>query len=224
MKETFYFSHDYNARADDKIKRLIRKHGMLGYGLFWSIVEDLYNNANALQTDYEGIAFDMRVDVSIVQSVIEDFDLFVIEGGNFTSMSVQSRLESRLERSNKARESANKRWGKTKKVIRTHSEGNANALQTECEPNAIKESKGKERKGKDIKENKDIPLFQEFKSYALTKEPNVDIKALNLKYDAWVENGWKDGHENEIKNWKVKLINTIVHLPKVQKTKWISPI
>ena len=39
-KDTFYFSHDYNARNDEKIKRLIRKHGMQGYGVFWSIVED----------------------------------------------------------------------------------------------------------------------------------------------------------------------------------------
>lgn len=74
------------------------------------------------------------------------------------------------------------------------------------------------------KENKEIPLFEDFKKYALSKEPQVDLKALNLKYDAWIENGWKDGHDNVIKNWKVKLINTIVHLPKKPKTKWISPI
>jgi len=43
-KDTYYFSHDYNCRNDEKIKRLLRKHGMCGYGIFWSIVEDLYNN------------------------------------------------------------------------------------------------------------------------------------------------------------------------------------
>lgn len=221
MKETFYFSHDYNVRSDDKIKRLIRKHGMVGYGLFWVIVEDLYNNCNALQTDYEGIAYDMRVDVEVVKSVINDFDLFVIEDGSFGSMSVQSRLDERANRSKKARESANKRWGKEDSETKTHSEGNANAMQTHSEGNAIKERKGKEIKGK---ESKEIPLFEDFKKYALSKEPQVDLKALNLKYDAWIENGWKDGHDNVIKNWKVKLINTIVHLPKKQKTKWISPI
>ena len=45
-KDTFYFSHDYNARNDEKIKMLIRKHGMIGYGVFWAIVEDLYNIKN----------------------------------------------------------------------------------------------------------------------------------------------------------------------------------
>ena len=40
MKNTFYFSHDYNARNDIKIKKLIAKHGYLGYGIFWAIIED----------------------------------------------------------------------------------------------------------------------------------------------------------------------------------------
>ena len=47
MSETFYFSHDYNTRADTKIKKILARHGYLGYGLFWAIVEDLYNNKNS---------------------------------------------------------------------------------------------------------------------------------------------------------------------------------
>ena len=74
MKETFYFSHDYNARNDIKIKKLIAKHNYLGYGLFWAIIEDLYNNANALPLDYDCIAFDLRADVETVKSIINDFD------------------------------------------------------------------------------------------------------------------------------------------------------
>ena len=56
MKETFYFSHDYNTRSDAKIKKLIQKHGYFGYGIFWCLVEDLYQNANALQTQSESNA------------------------------------------------------------------------------------------------------------------------------------------------------------------------
>ena len=77
-KQTYYFSHDYNVRNDEKIKLLIRKHGMIGYGIYWAIVEDLYNNANALRTDYDGIAFDLRVQSDIVASVVQDFNLFEI--------------------------------------------------------------------------------------------------------------------------------------------------
>jgi hypothetical protein len=139
-KDTFYFSHDYNARNDEKIKRLIRKHGMVGYGIFWSIVEDLYNNANALQTDYDGIAYDLRTESDIVASVINDFDLFVFDGDFFGSNSVQERLDQRNIKSESARKSASYRWN------------NANAMQTLSDSNAKKERKGKEIKGKEIKE------------------------------------------------------------------------
>ena len=35
---------------------------------------------------------------------------------------------------------------------------------------------------------------------------------MKLKYEAWVINDWKDGNGNPIKNWKVKLLNTIPYL------------
>ena len=148
-KDTFYFSHDYNARNDEKIKRLIRKHGMQGYGVFWSIVEDLYNNANALRLDYDGIAYDLRSDSDTVFSVINDFDLFVFDVNTFGSLSVQKRLDERNDKSIKARESANKRWN------------NANALQPQSDSNAIKERKGKEIK--EIKYRDNISLFEKEK-------------------------------------------------------------
>ncbi len=146
-KQTFYFSHDYNARNDEKIKILIRRHGMIGYGIYWSIVEDLYNNANALRTDYEGIAFDLRTQCDIVASVVQDFDLFQISGNFFGSESVKRRLDERNFKSVKARESASYRWS------------NANALRPESDRNAIKERKVKESKGNVL--TKDSPKEKE---------------------------------------------------------------
>ena len=149
MKDTFFFSHDYNARVDDKIKLLIRKHGMLGYGIFWAIIEDLYNNANALRTDYEGIAFDMRVDENVVESIINNFDLFIIKDGFFGSLSVEERLNKRNEKSIKARESANNRWKNNANAMRTECE----RIEDSCEGNAIKEIIEK-----DNKENLELPF------------------------------------------------------------------
>jgi hypothetical protein len=145
MKETYYFTHDYNARSDSKIKNLIRRHQMLGYGIYWAIIEDLYQNANALPLDYEGIAFDLHTDKKIVESVINDFDLFVKDADSFGSLSVQRRLNERSEKSNKARLSALERWNK-----------NATALPTQSDSNAIKERKEKERK------EKNTALFDSF--------------------------------------------------------------
>lgn len=69
---------------------------------------------------------------------------------------------------------------------------------------------------KEGKENKNIPPYSEFLNHALEKIPNIDKDALKLKYEAWVENGWKDGYDNKIKNWKSKLTNTLRFLPKAE--------
>jgi hypothetical protein len=193
MKETFYFSHDYNARTDAKIKNLIRKHGFLGYGIFWAIIEDLYNNANALQTDCEGIAFDLHSDHELIRSIIFDFDLFVFDGDTFGSLSVQRRLEERDKKSNKARESAFKRWSKDANAMRTHSEGNAI----------------KERKGKDIKESKD-------KKAVFTKPTQTEVESYFTENGYTKESGqkaftyydiadWKDSQGKQVRNWKQKM-------------------
>jgi hypothetical protein len=59
-----------------------------------------------------------------------------------------------------------------------------------------------------------IPEFTEIKTYALANDRTVDVHMLELKYKAWVENGWKDGYNKPIINWKTKVLNTIPHLPK----------
>lgn len=191
-KDTFYFSHDYNVRSDEKIKLLIRKHGMQGYGIFWAIVEDLYNNANALRTDYEGIAFDLRSDEKTVKSIINDFNLFVFDDEFFGSLSVERRLRERDEKSAKARLSAISRWSQNKT--------DANALRTECERNAIKERKGKENKEK--KSNGvhkftppsllDVQNFIEQQSYSV----NADSF-----FNFYESKGWMIG-KNKMKDWK----------------------
>jgi hypothetical protein len=148
-KDTFYFSHDYNARNDIKIKRLLSKFGYEGYGIFWALIEDLYNNTNVLRLDYETISFDLRCNIEMVKSIINDFDLFVIEGDIFGSSSIHERLESRNAKSEKARESVLKRWERVKNntnVLQTQNESNTNNLKR----NTIKESIVNENKVKKI--------------------------------------------------------------------------
>lgn len=191
MKDTYYFSHDYNARLDAKLKALIRKHGMLGYGVFWSIIEDLYNNANALRTDYESIAFDLRVKSDVIKSIVNDFELFAINGEYFGSLSVERRLKERLEKSNKARESALNRWLK-----------DANALRTQSECNAIKERKEKKKK-----ENRKIipPSIDEFKNYF--QENGYNISVAERAYKGYELNNWHDSRGAPVLNWKSKCQN-----------------
>ena len=189
MKETFYFPHDYNAMQDEKIKMLIRKHGMEGYGIFWAIVEMLYNNANALRTDYEGIAFDVRTNCEKIESIVNDFDLFIVDGDTFGSMSIERRLNERKEKSRKAKESASYRWN------------NANALRTECDGNAIKEKKVKEKKEK-----------KEIKVNDITVSPETKIK--NEAFEKF--NKWLDSETTFVR--KIKKQMTEEQFMKLKKT------
>jgi hypothetical protein len=207
MKETYYFTHDYNTRSDIKIKKLLSKHGYLGYGIYWAIIEDLYQNANALRLDYECIAYDLRTDNELVKSVLHDFDLFVISNDIVSSLSIERRLGERTIKSEKARESALARWNK--------GETDANALRTHCEPNAIKERKGKEIKGKEIKENNRLratpnflkPELHELSEYMQIKllEGGLDGVSWENESEKFIDyyqsNGWKVG-KNQMKDWK----------------------
>ena len=96
-------------------------------------------------------------------------------------------------------------------------ERNANETRTkrkrtsnEHQTNTIEEGK----ENKEEKENKNIPPYSEFLNHALEKIPNIDKESLKLKYESWVENGWKDGNDTKINNWKSKLTNTLRFLPK----------
>lgn len=201
-KDTFYFSHDYNARNDIKIKKLISKHKYRGYGIFWAIIEDLYNNSNALPTDFECIAFDMREDKKVIESIIKDFELFVFDGDTFGSLSVQKRLDERDSKTIKARASANKRWE------------NANALPSQCEPNAIKESKGNE-----IKESKgnviaDKPPQKKFIRPSLDLlidfflKNKSDENQAEKFFNYYESKGWLVGKAS-MKNWEAAARNWI---------------
>ena len=184
-KDTFYFSHDYNARNDEKIKELIFKHGMAGYGIYWSVIEDLYQNSNVLRVNFARISSELKLDKAIVTSVIFDFDLFVFNGNNFSSLSVQKRLDERKNKSEKARLSVNKRWSDT------------NVIRTEYDSNTIKESKVKEKKIIYIPSLSEVEIY--FKDNGYTKESA--IKAFHY----YEENNWKDSRNNQVKNWKQKM-------------------
>lgn len=140
-----YFSHDIFTREDLNIKRLINTHKMEGYGVFWAIVEFLHNNDNKINlNEIDVVAQDLKVDIKLVESVIKDFKLFSIKRNIVSSKRVAKNFQIQKEKSELAKKSAMSRWKKNS--------DNANALQTHCERNAIKEKKEKEIKEKEKKE------------------------------------------------------------------------
>lgn len=134
-RDTYYFPHDYNARGDERIVALLMKRGWEGYGLYWAVVEKLYEAGGRLLPAYDSLGYELRVEPDCVKSLVEGFDLFYMKDGKFGSTSVDRRLEERRQKSEKARKSAERR--DYANAMRTHSERNANAML---------ERKGKERK------------------------------------------------------------------------------
>jgi hypothetical protein len=70
-----------------------------------------------------------------------------------------------------------------------------------------------------ISKDINIPTWDLFLEYGKEKEPSVKISALKHKYDAWVVNGWKNGNDKPIKNWKSALLQTLAYIEKEQKPK-----
>jgi hypothetical protein len=91
-------------------------------------------------------------------------------------------------------------------------------LQPQSDSNAKKERKGKEIKGKETI----IPPIEEFLSFCKQDMQDNGLSysdyeySLKSKYDSWVQNKWKDGHNKQIKNWKSKIRNTIPFLSAIK--------
>jgi hypothetical protein len=116
-KDSFYFSHDYNARNDEKIIAVRMRYGMEGYGIYFALLEKLRECADyKCLKDYDSIAFDLRADASKIKDVVEDFGLFAFseDGLRFYSESFSRRMSMRDEiakkRSDGGKKGAQNRW------------------------------------------------------------------------------------------------------------------
>lgn len=136
MKKT-YLQHQSNSFTDIKIIKMRSKLGIESYGIFWALLELLFNEENKLCVDdYSVLAFSLQCDADKLKSVIEDFDLFVIEDGCFYSKRLNDHIDTINSKSIKAKESASKRWN------------NANAKRTQSDSNASRVEYSKEDKSK----------------------------------------------------------------------------
>lgn len=72
-----YFKHDYGARHDPRIVRLVVSLGYEGVGIYWSIVEYMYEQSGALKiADIPIIAHSIGVPVEKLEKVLKSAFLF----------------------------------------------------------------------------------------------------------------------------------------------------
>lgn len=184
QKDAYYFSHDCNARNDDKIIAIRMRHQMEGYGIYFAIIEKLRESANYMCIkDYNIIAFDLRVSADKVKSIVEEFGLFCFTEDNkyFYSESLLKRLipfnNLKNQRSEAGKKSAEKR------KINDRCED----VQRPLTEKATKERKEKESKEEIEKSNK--------KEISLTVF-DIDFLANNCDFFPVVEKWVK--YKNEI--------------------------
>lgn len=143
-KDAYYFSHDSNARHDPKILLLIEDYGMEGYGRWWVLVELLRGEAGYRlpykRCGWNALAMQTQCTTDgshkFIDDCINEYELLSSDGEYFWSESLRRRMSEKDEKSKQGRQAALKRWQR-----------NADAMPTQCAPNAIKERKRKEKKG-----------------------------------------------------------------------------
>lgn len=151
-KDVYYFSHDCNARNDEKILMLRAEHGWEGYGLFWALVEMMFESKETClhHNKIRGIAVSYNIDITLLQNVINtaiNEGLFVSDGERFWSESLRKRKQAFHEQRQKKSEAGKKgmevRW---KDHVKTSSD---NTVITQNNKGKESKEKTKESKGKE---------------------------------------------------------------------------
>ncbi len=216
MADTIWFRHDIDSLTDRLMQRIMRKCGMAGIGVFWSLVEALYRADGYIEIDHiDDLAFSFHVDSEIVRWIVEESELFEVEEGQFFSERILREIQYRNEKSDKAREKANKRWNNDSNAtaMQQHNDSSTDAEQKECKPNASTVQYSTEDnippldtkvsippKGKRPRFEK--PSVDEVAAYCREQGYSVDSESFVAFYDS---NGWKVGR-NPMKDWKRALV------------------
>jgi uncharacterized protein YdaU (DUF1376 family) len=141
-----YFRHDYHARNHLKFKQLRMDMGLEGIGIYWCLVEMLYEEGGQIpKSHYDSIAFDLHVDKKKVIDVVENFKLFSHNSEIFFSEKVLLRLKERKIKSKKASDAIKKRWNERRKkdtsVLQPYYERNTIIGENRIEEKRIEENR-----------------------------------------------------------------------------------
>ena len=171
-KETYFFPHDFTSTSDPKIEAMISQYGVAGYGLYWIIVEMMHcDSSHSLPyKPYVLSAISKKINSTsdFIIQFLEDcctvFELFKRENDSIICERVLRNFEYRKEKSNTAKANAAKRWDAVAL------QKNATAMQNDAK-------KGKERKGKEIKEVNTIVFTEEQKEHFSSFQNWVSVNA-----------------------------------------------
>ena len=118
MKDAYYFSHDSNARNDQRLIKVRMQYGMEGYGIYFGIIEIMREQEDYSigESDIESVAYDLRAEKDMIQDILYNHRLFEIrrdidkEEAYFFSKSLKRRMEC-LDEKKKKRQEAGRKGG-----------------------------------------------------------------------------------------------------------------
>lgn len=173
MNNSNYFPHNIDARMDEKLMKVRIRHGAAGYACFFYLLERLAANPNHTEElDYDVLMFDFHVERELIESVINDFGLFVVEevdGKKYYSPGLKERLfelDTKREKrrkaglmSGKARaEKADAKKAKDNAENEQSIEQCSNNVQTDSEQSPNNKSRVNKSKRKEIKNKENLSL------------------------------------------------------------------
>ena len=173
MKKLF-FKHEIGARNDLKIQSLIAEYGIAAYGIYWYIVEMMYDNEGYLpKSQYKSIAFALQTNAELVSNVLRS-DLFRYSEDRdaYYSERIINELSHMQEVSEQRRISVNRRW-----------------LKYNCNTNVIQNYTDKDKEKRLEETKKEI-----------NKETNKEEQKVIDQTIDWV-NSYKPAFSDSVKRW-----------------------
>lgn len=189
-----WFKHDSDTLMDEKIHKLILRHGAIGYAVYFHCLEliagsvDNSNFTFELKHDSELIADDLKISgngtksgqqiVEEIMYTIVDLNLFEESQGHIFCFKLLSRMDSSM--------SSNPQFRKL--------------IQAAKDENGMPEIENKTEEKKPVKKF-EKPTVEEIADYC--KQENLNVNPENF-FTYYESNGWKVGR-NPMKNWKMAI-------------------
>ena len=92
MKKDYYFPHEIRTRNDEAVMELIECEGASGYGIYWALLEYLRTQEGYVgkMVAVKAIARQMRTKPYKVDSVLRNYDLFIVTEKTFRSAKLET--------------------------------------------------------------------------------------------------------------------------------------
>jgi len=208
-----WYKHDTDATQDAKIKKLLIRHGAVGYAVYFHCLELIAaetsetNLTFVLEHDSEIIADNLKIQgtadksgIEIVETIMRyiiQLGLFQESGGKVFCFKLLKRLDTSMTSNPRFREMISS--AKTNHDF--NKENHDRIMIPSCKPSSLQANK--QTNGGDSAKSRPLPKFQkptveEVKAYCKERKNQVDAEQF---YSFYESKGWMIG-KNHMKNWR----------------------